>query len=259
MEYQETGKLVKRKWLRRILCGILAMCVGALMGAFAVYRSLQWVPQFYEQKLVESEASLAEHGEEMEQHVLDLHEDVHDEGQWQAVFSDDEINGWLAVDLKEEFPHLLPYRVHDPRVSISEQAAQIACQYKSPDLTVVLSMDVDAFVTPEPNVVGLRIQRARIGAVPGLVKMAKEEITRAARRSRIKLRWDQQNGDDVAMVTIPSDVVMDGHQVFIEKIELHDGEVHLAGRSEQIANDDSATIQVTTHQDKASLRKKRQL
>jgi hypothetical protein len=191
--------------------------------------------------------------------VLELHEDVHDEGQWQAIFSDDEINGWLAVDLKEEFPHLLPHRVHDPRVSISEQAAQIACQYKSPDVTVVLSMDVGAFVTAEPNVVGLRIQRARIGAVPGLVKMAKEEITRAAQRARIKLRWAEQDGDDVAMVTVPSDVVMEGHQVFIEKIEFHDGEVHLAGRSQQIANDDSVTIQVTAHQDDTSLSKNRQL
>ena len=264
-DMEKKGNHLKRKWLRRIVWGTLAMSVGALIGAFAVYRCLQWVPQFYQQELHASEASLTAGGQQMEQHVLelldDLHDegDVHDEGQWEATFSDDEINGWLAVDLKKEFPRLLPHRVHDPRVSISEEAAQIACQYKSPDLTVVLSMDVDAFVTDEPNVIGFRVHRARIGAVPGLEKMAKDEITRAARRSRIKLRWTEQDGVHVAMVTIPGDAVLKGHQVLIDKIELHEGAVHLAGRSQQVASDEFATVQVTARQDEASLSKKRQL
>jgi hypothetical protein len=280
-EAKQTGKHVNRKWLRRIVFGTLAMCVGALIGAFAVYRSLQWVPQFYQQELSASKANQTAGDQQMAQQMLELLNDfqggwnvqsggdvqggdmqggdMQDEGQWEATFSDDEINGWLAVDFKKEFPRLLPHRIYDPRISISEQAAQIACQYKSTDLTVVVSMDVDAFVTDEPNVIGFRVQRARIGAVPGLEKMAKDEITRAARRSRIKLRWTRKDGDDVAMITIPNDAVLEGHQVLIETIELHDGAVHLAGRSLQIAADESATVQVTARQDKASLSKRRQL
>ena len=224
----------RRKWARRLVIGSAAMIVGAMLGAYGVYRSIHWIPNFYAQKLTVDEDVLAEDGRQMEADVRNLHGEVQDEGHWEATFSEDEINGWLAVDLKKKFPRMLPRHIREPRVSFTKGLTQLACQYDSADLQAVLSLDVDVYMTDEPNVVAVRIKRARIGAVPGLLQLAMGHISNAAVRARIPLRWTEQDGDPLALVTIPDDIVLEGHRVHIEELNVDDGAMHLVGRSEAI-------------------------
>ncbi len=50
-------------------------------------------------------------------------------GHWSAVFTDEQINGWLAADLPEKFPQLLPPEIQDPRVVFAPGQLQLACRY----------------------------------------------------------------------------------------------------------------------------------
>ena len=50
-------------------------------------------------------------------------------GRWQALFTAEQINGWMAVDLARNFPNTLPPGVVDPRVDIRPEGVTVACRY----------------------------------------------------------------------------------------------------------------------------------
>ena len=82
----------------------VASSVWPLLG---LQSALHRVPDFYAQAIAMPAATQQAAGEALERNVLALHNEVRDGGQWSAVFTDEQINGWLAADLPEKFPHAL--------------------------------------------------------------------------------------------------------------------------------------------------------
>ena len=101
----------------------------------------------------------------MLQQVTTLHNELQVKGRWRQVFKAQTINGWLAVDLPRNHPTLLPKGMHDPRVHIGPQGITMACQVERGGFHGVVSLQVSAFVESD-DVVGLRVHKARLGAIP---------------------------------------------------------------------------------------------
>ena len=97
-----------RKLLRYLLLTtvVLAVLLGA--GLYLLKRAAQKEPEFYQQALRAEPAQQEVAGDELEQEVLELHNEVRQPGVWEAVFTEEQINGWLAADLPEKFPRGLP-------------------------------------------------------------------------------------------------------------------------------------------------------
>ena len=136
------------------LLGGLLVLVAA--GLFALYQAAQHVPEFYRQALEVDAAAQAKAADRMERQALDLTGDVQKSGHWQAVFTAEELNGWLAVELPKKFPEALPPALASPRVSIGPEGIVLACQYQQDRLRSVLSLSIAPYV-PEPGVLALRI------------------------------------------------------------------------------------------------------
>ena len=221
--------------LRRQILGsfVVTLSVVTMIALLSSYYASQWLPRFYRDKLGIAADRLVEHGQEMEARVFGLHHDMQDCDRWQVVFTDNQINGWLAIHLPQKFPRLLPWHIRDPRVAIDAHLAKIACRYENGNTQAVLSLVVDTSLTDDPNVVAVRILDTRIGVIPCLTKRAMYEISMAARRSGIRLRWTQIDHDPVALVTIPEQLfeAEPPHQIQLDKIELREGHVLLAGRT----------------------------
>ena len=207
-----------------------------------LYRASQQEPEFYEHALLVEPSQYEEAGDELEKNVLDLRNEVQHIGRWEATFTDDQINGWLAVDMPKKFPDTLPSTVSDPRVSIIPNLAQVACRYSSSRFSAVVSLGLDIHTTDEPNIVAVRLKKIRAGSVPlPVVEKWKGELERAALRAELPLKWEQIDGDDVALVTIPTGrSKRSGARLLLETIELRDGEVYLAGRTEPSDGTDSS-------------------
>lgn len=205
------------------------IAAGVFYGA---WRATQETPEFYEVEMKKDPVKLVEAGDAMEQQVAELHNEVRRPGRWEAVFTDEQINGWLAVDLPDKFPRALPNGVSEPRVAIQDEEAVVACRYKNPKLSTIFSMGVEVTLTDEPNVVAVRIRQARAGLMPIPLSKLLEHATKYAYKSEVTLRWMQIDGDPVALVTVPADHEDFVHRIRIETIALRDGEVYLAGRTE---------------------------
>jgi hypothetical protein len=217
-------------WILVSLCIVLPSIVAVTM--LVVYEATRHRPAFYRRALSVAPQQQKIAGDELERNVLELHNEVRHSGHWQATFSEQQINGWLASDLMEKFPNLLPKGVFDPRVALDPENAQVACRYESPKMSAIISLSLAVHLTDEPNVVAVRIRRARAGALPLPLKNFLDRISRVAAQSGFPLRWAQEDGDPVALFKIPSeheDYVTQG--VFLESVELRDGEIFLAGSS----------------------------
>lgn len=212
------------------------MIAGCGIAACVLYRGMQHVPDFYNEAMNVSVSTQRQQelGQQFERLVAELHNDARREGRWEAVLTDEELNAWLAADLPDKFPDAMPAGTGDPRVKVTPERIQIACKYESEWLSAIVSMEVDVYLTDKPNEVAVEIGGVRGGWVPLPYKPLLDRVTNAARRSGIPLRWAGLEGDPVALVRVPAHHKQLGdRELCLETLELRDGAVYLAGRTER--------------------------
>jgi len=167
----------------------------------------------------------------MVRQVTTLHNELQAKGAWTQVFRAETINGWLAVDLPQNHPALLPQGMHDPRVRIGPEGITMACRVDRGVFHVVVSLQVSAFVESE-DVVGLRIHQARLGAIPWSLRSVLDGIADAARKSDVDIHWRQVDGDPVALIKVSSANGNRKQIVHIDTIRLQEGALVIAGTNE---------------------------
>ena len=218
------------------LRGWLWIAAGSLGGLLAIvavaalllYRASQRVPEFYRKALEVSVATQQKASDEMLERTGNLVSDVKRPGHWEALFSDAQINGWLAVDLRKNHPNALPPEISDPRVAIEPAQLTLAFRLRRDNWTTVVSLVLEPSV-PEPNVLALRVRSARGGTLPLPLERILNEISNAARRMDLQIEWRQADGDPVAMVSFPPPHDKDDKLVQIETLRLGQGEIYVGG------------------------------
>jgi hypothetical protein len=218
---------------KRVRFALLAIAVLVLIAAAvcAIYRATQHVPEFYAKELAIPAESQEKASDLLLKQATSLQNDVQHLGPWRQVFKAQTINGWLAVDLPRNQPNLLPPGMRDPRVSIRPQGIILACQVDRGTLHAVVSLEVSAFVAAD-DVVGLRIHKARLGAIPWSFGTVLNKITDAAKNSNVDIRWRQADSDPVALIKVTSAQGNRKQIIHIETIELEEGALAVAGTTE---------------------------
>lgn len=217
---------MKRKILL-ILGGILlAACAAGLV----LYRALGHTPDFYRKALAADTAAQHAASDQMLQRATALASDVNKPGRWQAIFTAEEINGYLAVQLAKDYPGLLPTGFHDPRIAITPQHVALACRYEDARVACILSLTLDVYLAA-PNVIALRIRRARAGAIPLPLDDVLRQISRATEDLAWRVQWRQAEGDPVAQVHLPMPRGQDRKRIQIDTLRLGEGEIYVSGRT----------------------------
>jgi hypothetical protein len=220
------------KWLRILTFSAAAVVALLAVTAVLLWRATQKVPEFYARAVQDDPADRAEASDRMIQRATTLAGDVKKEGRWEATFTADEINGWLAVDLVENHADQLPATMSDPRVAIGPGRLMIACRYEEGWIEAVLSLEVDVYLA-EPNVLALRVYEARAGGLPLPWERVQDQITQAVRRSRLKIEWAQVDEDPVATISLPPPSPQEPIAATIDAITLGDGEIYMSGTTER--------------------------
>jgi hypothetical protein len=206
--------------------------MGVAAGVYLGYRhALHYSPGFYEQAMAVPVADQQKAGQEFERRVLALHNDMQEHDQWKHVFTAREINGWLAADLPRKFPELLPAEISAPRIALSPGQLQLAFRYDDGRVSTVINLRMDVGVAETRNTLTVRIRNARAGWIPLPLTDFLDQISQTAREADLMLRWAQENGDPVALVTIPLDhEQQQGREYVLETVEISQGELAIAGR-----------------------------
>jgi hypothetical protein len=224
--------------------GFLGVTVAVLVAASVVglYRASQSVPDFYETALeIESDAA-GQAGDELERQVVAMANDLQEGERWELVLTDQQVNGWLATDLTEKFPELLPPQLQQPRVSFQDETTYVACQLHSGKVTTVLSLQLDPYLTQQPNEIAVRVRRVRAGMLPVPLTKLLDQISDAARRSGLSLRWSQEDGDPVALLALPVERPEIRSGVLLEQLDVATGALVVSGTADERTKADSSSV-----------------
>ena len=111
------------------------MAVGLIVALVALgawlWYSIRHVPEFYRQALSTDRAQLEKSNKQLLRLTAALRNELRRPGVWQARFTADEINGWLAVDVPKNHPDLLPPQIEEPRVGITPDAVSVGADTRA--------------------------------------------------------------------------------------------------------------------------------
>ena len=96
-------------WVGIFLATLAAMPVG-------IWLSLTYQPSYYREMVLQSREQRQGKARKFVAQSLQLRNDICNEPTWEAVFSDQEVNAWLAEDLVSHFADQMPPEVNEPRV-----------------------------------------------------------------------------------------------------------------------------------------------
>lgn len=216
----------------RLSLWIAGLCVViVVLVLVGLYLAVRHEPAFYRATLDINRAALEKGSDRMLRKATALQNALMRPGRWELRVTAEEINGWLAVDLPRNHPSALPPSLGDPRVAISPDEMILACRYDAGGVRSVLSLTVQPYLA-QPNVVALRIVRARAGLLPMPLKTVLDGLSGAAHAMQSRLTWADADGMPVALLSMPDDMDAD-RTVRIEALELLDGAVRITVATRQ--------------------------
>ncbi len=205
----------------------------ALLAAIAggAYYAARQVEPYYEEALRTEPEVLQRGSRELESRATALYSDAKQIGRWQALFTVEQINGWLATQLANEKANGLPPTMRDPRVAIARDRLTLGFRTKPGGVETVISVDASVLITEDGNV-GVRFMSVRAGALPLPVLQLADELATACKKMKLPVRWTQENGRPIAIVNLTNSASADDREFFIDSIELRDNEMYVAGHTE---------------------------
>jgi hypothetical protein len=218
--------------IRIRIAAIGSLVAAALIVVIAgAYYAARQVRPFYEQALRIEPEVLQRGSRELESRATALYSDAKQQGQWQALFTAEQINGWLATQLAANKESRLPKNFRDPRVAIAPNLLTLGFRTTSGGVDMVVTVDASVFLTEE-GAVGIHLKSVRAGALPLPVMQLADELATACQKMSLPVRWTQQEGKPVALVELHSDPSADKRQFYIDAIELGESELYVAGHTE---------------------------
>jgi len=214
---------------RFVLYTVALLLLFAGGGAYWLYSASQDIPDFYSEALHIAPEVANVAGDEFSQQAVALAGSVREEGDWTAYFTDAQINGWLAADLPEKHPKLLPPEFSEPRVRILEDQAQVGIRCKLGGISTVAWIDVEVSMT-EACEAALRFRRVRAGSLPLPQSEVLDAVSQVAADLGLVLRWTTIDGDPTAIMSLPP-LDERGLRYELTRLKLATGRLFIAGRT----------------------------
>jgi hypothetical protein len=217
--------------LRFAAIGTVVATALVVVIAGGAYYAVQQVRPFYEQALRIEPEVLHRGSRELESRATALYSDAQQVGRWQALFTTDQINGWLATQLaqnSEGSDSALPKNVRDPRVAIARDVLTLGFRTTSGGVETVISVDASVSLTDD-GAVAVRLIAVRAGVLPLPVLQLADELAGACQKLKLPVRWTRQDGKPVAIVEVHS-----SEPIYVDAIQLDENQLYVAGHTEKV-------------------------
>ena len=220
---------MRRPSKRAFAVGAAVLALLAAIPA-CVWLSLKHQPRFYRAMVRVPRARQAREAKQFEAQSLQLRNDICNEPVWEAVFTDQEVNAWLAENLVAHFAGQLPPEVHEPRVVFEVDRVTLAFQLDQGAISSVITVVARPRVT-EANVLELTLEKIRAGLLPLPAEKILDRITAHARDRGLDATWRRVDDLPVAVVRFTPDA--DRDDIRLEQVQIRGGLIRLAGRSDR--------------------------
>jgi hypothetical protein len=191
---------------------------------------LTYQPAYYRTMVRLSRVHRAGRAKKFVAQSLQLRNDICNEPSWEAVFSDEEVNAWLAEDLVTHFADQLPPEVEEPRVLFELNRITLAFQLRQGGVQSVITVVARPRV-PGGNTIELTLEKIRAGILPVPADAFLNRIIEHARYHGIDVEWVRKDGYPVVLMRYTPNI--EREDVQLEEVQIRDGQIRLAGRSDR--------------------------
>lgn len=209
-----------------VACG--AMLVGVIGAGIYFRTALSRAVPFYADALSSDPTEMERASRELESRLAAVYSEAQKTGRWHATFTAEQINSWLAVELPNAFPELQTQNVHDPRIAIGADGVSLGFQTAVAGVNTVIAVVTDVFVD-ERGLLAIQLRSVHAGSLPLPTKDIVDRTQTALKRTALPCHWAQNDGQPVLLVDVSALVSNEHQQRELETVELHDGEIYLAG------------------------------
>ena len=211
---------------RRIVVGIVAALLSlGVGGPLLIWRSLTYEPAFYRRHAAVPASVRKAEADHFESQSLQLRNDIANEGRWEAVFTDEEVNAWLSEKLVRHFADYIPTGVRDPLVVFERDRVTFAFRVDQGPITSLVWVVTRARVADE-STIALTLEKIRAGAMPVPTEELAPRLTANARSHGLDVRWAEEQGEPVAYIHYsPAPGRVD---VVLESIRVLDGQLYIS-------------------------------
>lgn len=221
---------MRRTLLKRWRLFAAALATAVVLPA-AAWLCLTYEPRYYRDMvpLAMPRDQIEDRAKHFVAQSLQLRNDICNEPTWEAVFSDQEVNAWLAEDLVTHFADQLPPEVHDPRVLFESGRVILAFRLErgfSSVITVVARPRI-----PADNTVELTLEKIRAGILPVPADRVLDRIIERGRGYGVDVVWRKVDGYPVIQLRYSPDRHRD--DVRLDDVQIRTGRIRLAGRSDR--------------------------
>jgi len=147
---------------------------------------------------------------------------------WQTELTEDEINGYLAVEIPKNFPQLFAGGIRDPRISLKNDKLEIACQIEQGMVSGVLDLLLD-IQFPQPNRCEILFQRAYVGLVPFSRETVRDTFAEGLRGGGRKLESTKVQGYPALVIDFGNDLKSQENSLFLREIRVVNGSLSISG------------------------------
>jgi hypothetical protein len=128
---------------------------------------------------------------------------VLDKRQWDAHFTEQQINGYFQEDFlskhNEENP--LPAGMSEPRIALDTDRIRFGFRYGTGIWSTVITLDLRAWlVVKEVNTIALEFRSLHAGAIPISAQWLLERVSESARQRDIEVTWYRNQGRPVLVL-----------------------------------------------------------
>ncbi len=222
-----------RRTLRIAAVALAATATLVSLALWAAYHATRQVRPFYREALALDVATLERGKQELESRATALYTDARQTGAWRALFTGEQINGWLAGELADRSAELgidVDRDVREPRVSISPDVLTVGFRTSQGGVDTVISVDASVFLVDDSEV-GVRVLSVHAGTLPLPVALVADKLAAACRKLRLPVLWTQQDDQPVAMIKIAS-AESPSRRLSLDSIELNKSVLYVAGHTE---------------------------
>mgnify|MGYP006952843762 FL=1 len=225
-------------WLRRFLLPGAAVVIVVLAVPVAV---LTAAPEFHRARLpvggpladrdpVAAAAGAEQDARRLVTSVSAVHAAFVRVGRWEGVFTERELNAWLALDLTRNHAELAAGWARDARIEIGSGRVRAGCRVGRGLFSVIGWIEAEVHLR-DINQLGITLSDARLGLLPVPRGPILRELAR--RLDSLGMVTEIRRLDDrsVLVVYIPSTHEAGGVSHWLESLRIAPGEVAVAGET----------------------------
>lgn len=220
--------------MRKIVLSVLAILTLLGIGGLGLLHwSLHQVQPYYQKALATDAQNLHRASLRLESRVSALASTTQQMDPWEALFTDTDVNGWLAVALEEKFPGWLPEYISDLRVAFTDRWLLVGFHFQDAHYNTVVTLRLVPYVV-EADGLAIRLESAHAGTLPIPLEKIVQACRQGARTHHIPLRWVRQANRPIALLPIDQFLSTSKRQCHLETIELSTGQLLITGSSEKL-------------------------